>query len=163
MNLSLQPQPISNQLDEVEELHYASVQFFRTQTDPVYCNVNIAGHHRYKEEEEEDRVEYSAVKFNGFAPRWASLPSGSLSLLNTQKFILNSVFFPHFHHCLRVVDSMSSQSPEYFFHSLYLLSELGIRKLKRIPLLCTVRSTKPSEFHSNVWTEMSQEQLDQLL
>ncbi|XP_073331781.1 B-cell receptor CD22-like [Pagrus major] len=67
---SPQPDP-DNRTQEQDDLHYASVHFSKSQTDPVYSNIRPAGHHRHKEGEEEEEVEYTAVKFTSAsaAPR----------------------------------------------------------------------------------------------
>ncbi|XP_036952865.1 B-cell receptor CD22-like isoform X2 [Acanthopagrus latus] len=60
-----------NRTQEQDDLQYASVLFSTSQTDPVYSNIRPAGHHRHEEGEEEEGVEYAAVRFTraGAAPR----------------------------------------------------------------------------------------------
>ncbi|XP_073331641.1 B-cell receptor CD22-like [Pagrus major] len=76
---------------EQDDLHYASVRFSKSQTDPVYSNIRPAGHHRHKEGEEEEEVEYTAVKFTSAsaAPRSRGPETGEdssalYSTVNTQ-------------------------------------------------------------------------------
>ncbi|XP_073331690.1 B-cell receptor CD22-like [Pagrus major] len=61
------PQPyLDIRTQEQDDLHYASVRFSKSQTDPVYSNIRPAGHHRHKEgeEEEEDDLHYASVRFS---------------------------------------------------------------------------------------------------
>ncbi|XP_036952979.1 B-cell receptor CD22-like isoform X2 [Acanthopagrus latus] len=80
-----------NRTQEQDDLQYASVLFSTSQTDPVYSNIRPAGHHRHEEGEEEEGVEYAAVRFTraGAAPRsrgpeTVEDPSGLYSTVNKQ-------------------------------------------------------------------------------
>ncbi len=77
-----------------DDLHYASVQFSKNQTDSLYSNIRPAQRHRRKQEEEES-VEYAAVKFNSAstAPRWAALLTGTLVSIKPQNEVFIFQFF----------------------------------------------------------------------
>ncbi|XP_069386253.1 B-cell receptor CD22-like isoform X1 [Paralichthys olivaceus] len=59
-------QRLPNQSEEDCDLHYGSVHFMKTETDPVYSNVGSAEPSKHKEREE---VVYASVNFNRSAPR----------------------------------------------------------------------------------------------
>ncbi|XP_069386280.1 Fc receptor-like protein 2 isoform X2 [Paralichthys olivaceus] len=59
-------QRLPNQSEEDCDLHYTSVHFMKTETDPVYSNVGSAEPSKHKEREE---VVYASVNFNRSAPR----------------------------------------------------------------------------------------------
>lgn len=90
LKVNLSSQSPHNALEERDEIHYASVNFARNQTDPVYSNIRPAGPRGHKEEE---NVEYATVKFNNSASRWAALHSWSLSLLNLKTTFEFELYF----------------------------------------------------------------------
>ncbi|XP_069386252.1 pregnancy-specific beta-1-glycoprotein 7-like isoform X2 [Paralichthys olivaceus] len=59
-------QRLPNQSEEDCDLHYGSVHFMKTETDPVYSNVGSAEPSKHKGREE---VAYASVNFNRSAPR----------------------------------------------------------------------------------------------
>ncbi|XP_044047448.1 B-cell receptor CD22-like [Siniperca chuatsi] len=65
-------QCLPNQSEQQDDIHYASIHFPKNQTDPVYSNIR-AGPRRHKEEEEV--VEYAAVKFNSGSTANVSMPT----------------------------------------------------------------------------------------
>uniref|UniRef100_A0A3P8PNC7 B-cell receptor CD22 n=1 Tax=Astatotilapia calliptera TaxID=8154 RepID=A0A3P8PNC7_ASTCA len=65
---SAQKQPVEQKCS----LQYASIQFSKKQTDPLYSNINPAQAQKHKkEEEEENKIHYATVKFasSSRAPR----------------------------------------------------------------------------------------------
>ncbi|CAI5681315.1 unnamed protein product [Oreochromis niloticus] len=58
---SAQKQPVEQNCN----LQYASIQFSKKQTDPLYSNIKSKKH---KEEEEESKIQYAAVKVASVAP-----------------------------------------------------------------------------------------------
>lgn len=57
----LQKQPVEQNCN----LQYASIQFSKKQTDPLYSNIKSKKH----KEEEENKIQYAAVKVASVAPR----------------------------------------------------------------------------------------------
>ncbi|XP_047198390.1 B-cell receptor CD22-like [Hippoglossus stenolepis] len=57
---------LPNESEENCDLHYASVHFMKSQTDPIYSHVGSAEPSKHKEAEE---VAYASVNFNRSAPR----------------------------------------------------------------------------------------------
>lgn len=57
-----------------DDLEYTSICFNQSQTDAVYSNIRWVHPPREREEdkEEEDGVEYSAVRFHSSATGWAA-------------------------------------------------------------------------------------------
>ncbi|KAM4584953.1 B-cell receptor CD22-like [Odontesthes bonariensis] len=76
-----------------EDIHYASVRFLRNQTDPIYCNIRLAGARKPNEEDYES-VEYATVNFTNMSsdPRTAGQsgedPASLYSVVN--KIQMNS-------------------------------------------------------------------------
>ncbi|CAB1415799.1 unnamed protein product [Pleuronectes platessa] len=66
-------QRLHNQSEENCDLHYASVHFMKSETDPIYSNVRSAEPSEHKEVEE---VSYASVNFNRSAPRTRGQDTG---------------------------------------------------------------------------------------
>ncbi|XP_028249066.1 B-cell receptor CD22-like [Parambassis ranga] len=68
-------QHLPHDLEEQEDLQYASVHFLKNQKDPIYSSIRAGGPHRYREEEEEEEdvvvQQNTVVKFKSAssAPR----------------------------------------------------------------------------------------------
>ncbi|KAG7514859.1 B-cell receptor CD22-like [Solea senegalensis] len=73
----------SEQLEEVIEPHYVSVHFVKKQTDGIYSNIQPGPHRNMmkQKENEEDVVEYSAVKFRSRGQETVEDPTALYSVL----------------------------------------------------------------------------------
>ncbi|XP_040003017.1 B-cell receptor CD22-like isoform X2 [Xiphias gladius] len=60
---------LHSQSEEQDDPDYTNIHFLKNQTDPVCSNIGLAGPCRRDEEEDDDSVEYTVVKFNSSAPR----------------------------------------------------------------------------------------------
>ncbi|XP_058493524.1 B-cell receptor CD22-like [Solea solea] len=73
----------SEQLEEVVEPHYVSVHFVKKQTDAIYSNIQPGPHRNMmkQRENEEDVVEYSAVKFRSRGQETVEDPTALYSVV----------------------------------------------------------------------------------